>query len=211
MRARAAVAAAMRRLYGRGLVNLRGGNVSVRVVLPDGTVFVYISPSGGAKDSLGLMDVAVMGLDGGVLWGRPSSEYRLHLEIYRRRGDVYAVAHAHNPLLVAATGLGVGLDPGLLGVEARYYLGGCLGRVPALPPGSPELARAAGEALAAGCNAAVMEGHGAVAVGSGGGDPVAALVEAVDRLEVLEDLARAALASAALKRGHVGAGGTSAG
>jgi len=194
MRARAAVAWAMRVLYERGLVNPRGGNASVRVALPDGTVFVYITPSGGAKNSVEPMDVAVLGLGGHVYWGRPSSEYLLHLEAYRRVPGAAAVVHGHNPSVVAASRLGLRLDPGLLGVEASYYLGGCIGSVPELRPGSRELAEAAAGELER-CPVAVMEGHGAVAVGTGG-DVSAAIVEAVDRLVALEDLARAALAAA---------------
>jgi L-fuculose-phosphate aldolase len=196
LRLRRAVAEAMALLYHRGLVNLRGGNVSARLVLPDGTVFVYITPSGGAKHRVDPLEVAVMDLGGRVLWGRPSSEYRLHLEVYRRVPGAAAVAHAHNPAVVAADRLGLALDPGALGVEARYYLGGCVARVPELPPGTGELAEAAGEALRR-CPAAVMAGHGAVAVGQG--PPEKAVVEAVDRLEALEDLARAVLAEAALR------------
>jgi len=191
LRARRAVSWAMRLLYERGLVNLRGGNASVRLVLPGGTSFVYLTPSGGAKNSIEPLDVAVMGLDGHIYWGKPSSEYRLHLETYKRLPDARAVVHAHNPWVVLASRAGVKLDPRVLGVEASYYIGGCIARVPELPPGTKELAEAAAEALGR-CPVAVLEGHGAVAV-STRGDPVEAVVEAVDRLEALEDLARASL------------------
>jgi len=191
LRARRAVAWAMRLLYERGLVNLRGGNASARVALPDGTAFIYVSPSGGAKNSIDPLSVAVLSPEGHIYWGQPSSEYRLHLEAYRRLGDAYAVVHAHNPAAVLAARLGLRLDPRVLGVEASYYIGGCVAAVPELPPGTEELARAAAEALTE-CPVAVLEGHGAVAVGKRR-DPLEAVVEAVDRLEALEDLARATL------------------
>ncbi|NOZ89018.1 MAG: class II aldolase/adducin family protein, partial [Crenarchaeota archaeon] len=173
---------------------LRGGNASALLRLPDGSVFVYITPSGAVKPRLSEESIAVMSLDGYTYWGRPSSEYRLHLEVYRRVPGARAVVHAHNPATVQAARLELRLDPGLLGVEARYYLGGCVSRVPPLEPGTQQLAEAAAEALER-CPAAVMEGHGAVAVGYAE-DPVAAVYEAVDRLEALEDLARAALLEA---------------
>jgi L-fuculose-phosphate aldolase len=191
----------MRLVYGRGLVNLRGGNASVKVVLPDGTVFVYISPSCGAKNDINPMDVAVMDPGGHVYWGRPSSEYRMHLEVYRRVSGATAVVHAHNPSVVLALRLGVQLDPRLLGVEASYYLDGCIGNVPELPPGTQELAEAVADTLRE-CPVAAMEGHGAVAV-STRRDPFEAIVEAVDRLEALEDLARASLAVRGFTAGQV--------
>jgi len=179
----------MRILHDRGLLNLRGGNASAVLELPDGTRFVYITPSGVVKTRMKHEDIAVISPDGYVYEGRPSSEYRLHLAVYQARGDVRAVVHAHNPYAVLARRLGLELHPEALGVEARYYLGGCVAVVPEAEPGTEELARLAAEALQ-GCDVAVMEGHGAVAVGASR-DPVNAVYEAVDRLEALEDLARA--------------------
>jgi L-fuculose-phosphate aldolase len=185
----------MRILHERGLLNVRGGNASALVRLPDGSGFVYVTPSGAAKPRLREEDIAVMSPGGHVYWGRPTSEYRLHLRVYERLEGVRAVVHAHNPAAVLAAERGVVLDTGLAGVESRYYIGDCdaVPVAPFKPPGSVELAEAAAEALAR-CPVAVLEKHGAVAVGFSG-DPVAAVYEAVDRLEVLEDLARAALAA----------------
>ena len=190
-RVRRALVEAMRILHSRGLVNLRGGNASARLAMPFDVEYVYITPSGKPKPLLDPLDVAVMTIDGRVVEGKPSSEYRLHLAVYRSRSDARAVVHAHNPLTVAAARLNL-IDSVLdASVEARYYVGGCVGRVPYLEPGSQELAEAAAKALSR-CNAAVMEGHGAVAVGVAK-DPVEAVYEAVDRLEALEDAVRIAL------------------
>ncbi len=194
LRLREAIAHTMRMLYERGLINPHGGNASGLLVLPDGTAFIYITPGGALKPAMDPMDVAVMGLDGYVYWGRPSSEHRLHLAVYKAIEEARAVVHAHNPAAVQAARLGLQLDPALLGYEARYYLGSCVSRVPAHEPGTWELARAAARALAE-CPVAVMEKHGAVAVGYNR-DPVRALYEALDKLTVLEDLARAAMLEA---------------
>ncbi|ALL01350.1 Ribulose-5-phosphate 4-epimerase and related epimerase and aldolase [Pyrodictium delaneyi] len=180
---------AMRILHDRGLLNLRGGNASAVLELPDGTRFIYITPSGAIKTRMKPEDIAVMSPEGYVYEGKPSSEYRLHLAVYRTRSDVRAIVHAHNPYAVLARRLGLELRPEALGVEARYYLGNCVAAVPEVEPGTEELARLAAEALRD-CDVAVLEGHGAVAIGVSK-DPVEAVYEAVDRLEALEDLARA--------------------
>ncbi len=176
------VADAMRLLYQRGLVSLRGGNASIYD--PD-TGLVYISPSGQARHTITPRDVAVIRLDGTVVRGRPSSEWRMHVEIYRRIPGARAVAHAHPPAAVAAALAGVGLEVSSL-VEASYSLGDC-GVVPVAPwrpPGTWELARAVAGALeSSGCRGAVMERHGAVAYGE-------SMYHAVDALEAIEDLAR---------------------
>lgn len=195
---RRALVDAMRILHDRGLLNLRGGNASAVLELPDGTRFIYITPSGAVKTRMRPEDIAVMSPDGYVYEGRPSSEYRLHLAVYNARSDVRAVVHAHNPYAVLARRLGLELRTEVLGVEARYYLGRCVAAVPEAPPGTEELAQLAASALRR-CDVAVMEGHGAVAVGTSR-DPVYAVYEAVDRLEALEDLARAAVLEAVLRR-----------
>jgi L-fuculose-phosphate aldolase len=197
LRVRRALVEAMRMLHSRGLVNLLGGNASARLVLPDGTQFIYITPSGAVKPLMKAEDIAVIGLDGTVHEGRPSSEYRLHLAVYRSRGDVRAVVHAHPTFTLIAASRGLELDTSILGVEAEYYLGGCIARVPPLKPGSEELASETARALRD-CNVAVLEAHGVVAIGTSE-DPVRAVYEAVDRIEVLEEIARATILSRLLQ------------
>ena len=183
-----AVAEALRLLYERGLVQVTGGNVSVL----SGDV-VYISPTGVPRHRLTWRDVAVIGLDGSVVKGRPSSEWRMHVEVYRRlsgRG-VSAVVHAHPRSVLAASTAGLELDVNVF-TEAKLRLG-CVASVPPMEPGTWELARAVASALdSTGCKAAVMEGHGAVTVA---GDPWRAL----DAMESLEDLAWILLTSSKAK------------
>ncbi|MET1128347.1 MAG: class II aldolase/adducin family protein [Thermoproteota archaeon] len=195
-RLRRALIIAMRMLHDRGLVNLRGGNASALLLLEDGSAFIYITPAGKPKAMLEPEDVSVLDIDGHVYSGKPSSEYRMHLAIYRKRRDVRAVVHAHNPLAVLAAKLKLDLGANMLGVEQRYYIGSCIPHVPYAEPGTEDIAEAAAEALSS-CNVALLEDHGAVALGTSP-DPVEAVYEAVDRLEVLEDVARAALLSALL-------------
>ncbi|BEP17173.1 aldolase [Pyrofollis japonicus] len=192
-RLREALVDAMKILHYRGLLNIRGGNASAIYRLQDNYAFIYITPSGAVKPKLRPEDIAVIDLNANVYEGKPSSEYRLHLAIYRRRDDVRAIVHAHNPLAVLAERLGLRLDPGLLGVEARYYLGECVAIVPETEPGTEDLAKKTADALARKeCSVAILAGHGAVAVGTDN-DPEKAVYEAVDKLEVLEDLARSTI------------------
>ncbi len=192
-RLRKSIVDAMRILHERGLINIRGGNASALYRFSKDFALIYITPSGTIKPLMAPEDIAVIDLDGNVYEGRPSSEYRLHLAIYRERDDVRAVVHAHNPFTVLAKRLGLELDPSLLGVEARYYLGDCIATVPEIEPGTRELAEKTAKALARReCSTAVLEGHGAVAIGTAT-DPVHAVYEAVDKLEALEDLARSTL------------------
>ncbi len=199
---RRCVAEAMRLLYQRGLVDVRGGNVSARVRLPWGQELVYITPTGSVKPKHAVEpdDVAVVDLGGEVLEGRPSIEYRMHLEVYRRLKEASAVAHAHNPLTVALAGAGVRVEelaPRML-LELRVAAPRGVGRVPPLEPGSVELARAVGECLSR-HDVCILEEHGAVAVGFG--DPVSAVYQAVDRLELLEMASLTVLVSLLVKGG----------
>ncbi len=175
------VADVMRLLYSRGLVSVRGGNVSVR----DGER-IYISPSGMPRHLIEPGDVAVIGLDGGVVEGVPSSEWRMHVEIYKRIPRAKAVVHAHGTMTVAAAELGIPLRVGKLG-EAVYSLGEC-GVVPVVPrikPGTWELARGVAGALeSSSCRGAVMAGHGMVAYSEH------SVYHALDAVEALEELAR---------------------
>jgi ribulose-5-phosphate 4-epimerase/fuculose-1-phosphate aldolase len=191
-RRRKAIVAAGRRLGARGLISAGEGNLSVR--LGDA---LLITPSGRRKDELAPGDLVVMPLREGreaVARGarlRPSSDLAIHRAVYAARPDVLAVVHAHLPAAMALTLAGEVPDPAALPETALL-----LPRVPFVPfaaAGSDELAAAIAAALAEPPEplpgAALLERHGAVAVGATA-DPIAALDQAVDRLELLEVLCR---------------------
>ncbi len=182
------VADAMARLYKRGLVELKGGNMSIRVAIGDRDV-VLVTPSGAAKDSIDPNDVAAVMLDGQVIYGRPSSEYRLHLEIYKRIGDARAVVHAHNTFATVLREGGLPLEP-----FAGEAFNTCISWIEYRPAGSRELAEAVASKLAeTGCRVAVMERHGVVSIGVGP-DPRRALLDAIELIEAVETAALRALA-----------------
>jgi len=148
------VAEAIIHLYRRGFITLSEGNVSIR----DGERF-FITPGGLRKDRVRPEDIAVVGLDGKIIKGKPSSEYRLHLAIYRIRNDINAIVHTHPPFAVALAVSGISLEYPLLAEAVTF-----LGPVPIVPfelPSTDALAERAGEFIKKYDNL-LLENHGAV-------------------------------------------------
>lgn len=85
--------AGMRRLEGTGLNQGTSGNLSVRT--PAGFL---ITPSGIAVGRLGCRDMVPMDMQGGASGPlRPSSEWRMHRDLYAAFPEARAVVHAHPP------------------------------------------------------------------------------------------------------------------
>jgi L-fuculose-phosphate aldolase len=172
--ARRDIVEAGRRLYGRGLVAANDGNISART----GDNAVWATPTGVSKgfmteDTLVKLDLGGRVLEGG---GKPSSEIKMHLEIYRRAPEVAAVCHAHPPVATAFAAAGIPLDRALL--QEAVVLLGVVPVAAYAPPGSEELARGAAE-YCPDYNGVLLEHHGAVAWG---GD----VMQALYRLESIE-------------------------
>jgi len=195
---REAICAAGRRLGARGLISAAEGNLSIRL---EGGVLLT-TPTGRRKDELRPDDLATVPLDPAAgprpSGPPPSSDIAIHRATYRARPDVVAIAHAHLPVSMALTLAGEMPDPSALPETAHH--------LPVLPlvaygeMGSDELAARIATALAPANpplpGAVLLERHGAVAVGSqtggspSGPDLEAALVQAVDRLELVDVLCR---------------------
>lgn len=170
---------AARRLYIRGLNSTMSGNVSARSSYRN---YFWITPRSCDKASLSIEDLSLVDIETSnrVMGSEPSSEYRMHLKIYRVRDDVNAVVHTHQVYTMIAHRAGL-LRRELLeeSYEARAYLGG-IAYVPRLEPGSIELAEAVSRQLADRGNVAViMEGHGVAFIGR-------SIDEALNRAEILE-------------------------
>ena len=94
---RAALAEAARQSARQGLNPGSSGNLSVR--MSDGFL---VTPSGLANDTLQagqMVGVDMQGRSSGNL--KPSSEWRIHRDIYHARPEVNAVVHAHSPYAVS--------------------------------------------------------------------------------------------------------------
>lgn len=168
----------MSRLYNRGLISALSGNVSAR--LPEASEF-WITPSGAFKGELKPEDLVKVSLEGKVIGGfkKPSIETPFHTIIYRRRADVNAVVHSHNPITTGLALAGIEIKP--VTVEAAIILG----RVRVVPwafPGTDMLARLVGEHIE-GTKALILMNHGVIGVGRN-------LLEAETIVEALEEVAR---------------------
>ena len=166
-------------LYDRGYVAANDGNISVRV----GEGRLLITPSGVSKGRMTPDMLLVTDLDGTVIEGNrhPSSEGKMHLEVYRGRPDVNAVVHAHPPVSTAFAVCRRGLETPYL---SELVAG--LGQVPCTPSfamlSTEEVPQSVRPYLAD-HNALLLANHGALAWG---GD----LWEAFDRLETVEHTAK---------------------
>ncbi len=107
-----------------------------------------------------------------------------HLEVYRCCPEVAALVHAHPPAVLALSALGRVPAPELL-LEGKMIVPR-VEAVAVLPPGSRQLADACARAVRA-ASAVVLAEHGALTAGRD-------LWEALERIEVLELLARIDLA-----------------
>ncbi|ADV64932.1 class II aldolase/adducin family protein [Desulfurococcus mucosus] len=179
-----------RYLEEHGLNHGRSGNISLRI---PGVNHVLITPSGLVKSRLSSEDIVVVDVNGSIVEGhrKPSSEVNLHLAIYRARGDVNAVIHAHT---VYATALAVARRP-LPPVieEAILVIGGEVKVAEFAPYGTLQLAENVVKALE-GRKAALLANHGVVAVGE-------SLEEALEVLVSLERLSQVYLLSEILTGG----------
>ena len=149
-------------LYDRGYVVSNDGNLSGRMT-PDMLV--------------------VTDLEGNVLEGdrHPSSETKMHLEVYRCRPDVQAVVHAHPPVSTAFAVCRQGLETPYL---AETVVG--LGSVPCTPSfamlSTDEVPKSIRPYLPD-HNAVLLANHGALTWG-------ADLWQAFDRMETVEHTAK---------------------
>lgn len=158
-RARQSLIDACRNMNASGLNQGTAGNVSLR--WKDG---LLITPSGRPYDELQPDDIVFLNMDGTSEHEfSPSSEWRMHRDIFSARGDVNAVVHAHS---VHATAFAIcGME-----IPAVHYMIAIAGGpnircAPYATYGTPELSVLVLEALE-GRSCALMANHGMVATGS---------------------------------------------
>ncbi len=87
------------KLYDKGFVAANDGNISVKVSDNE----IIVTPTGVSKGGMKPNDLIKMTLDGKVIGsnGRPSSEVKMHIEVYKSNPGVNAVVHAHPPISTA--------------------------------------------------------------------------------------------------------------
>ena len=172
-----------------GLVRGSSGNVSARI--EEG---ILITASGVPYFKLEESGIIEIALDGKKRSGKgePSSEWRMHVEIYRRREDVTAIVHTHS---LYATAAAISLDSlPIVHDEGRILFGDEIPVSKHFPPGTWDLARAVAAALD-NRSAVLIAYHGAVAVGK-------TPEEALMRAEKVEEMAQLFWLSLFLKEEH---------
>jgi len=142
-----------------GYVEGREGNLSARseggIVIKATNIFL---------ERASARDFSIMNLSGSLISGpQPSSEYRLHLEIYKRLPSIKYVIHTHPTHSTALSYVDERIDA--ITTESQFYLGKGVPIVPIIMPGTQELASAVADVFEQGAAAVVMKAHGLVAVG----------------------------------------------
>jgi len=166
-----------RRMYTKGFVASNDGNISAR--LSDRAILV--TPTSVSKGFMSVTDILTVDYDGKVLQGtkKPTSELKMHLEVYRQRADVMAVVHAHPPIATAFAVAGKICDKVSL-PEVVFSLG-FVSLAEYGTPTTEELPRSVARHIGR-SDAILLANHGALTVG---GD----LFDAYYKMETLEHFA----------------------
>lgn len=156
---RSEIVSMSQRMSTSGLSPGRSGNISVRV---DGGML--ITPTGMHYSEMRPADIVEVRSDGRVAPGQrvASSEWRVHLAVYKARDDIGAIVHTHSLNATALSCLH-------RGIPAFHYMvaeagGDKIACAPYATYGSEQLARFAAKALGP-RSACLLANHGAVAVG----------------------------------------------
>jgi L-fuculose-phosphate aldolase len=175
-------------IYNARLATGPGGTLSAR--LNRGTT-IFVKPSGFNLGELRPgdfveVDLKTLRVVKGVL--KPSMEVAVLASCHSAREDVNAVIHAHPPFCIALSTVGLDLNTPLYPDQAVFLEK--VANLPFYPPGSEELAEAAGEAART-HNCILLKNHGVITLGS-------SLREAYYRLEIMEESAKITVFSSIL-------------
>jgi L-fuculose-phosphate aldolase len=149
------------RLHDRNLLAAADGNVSVK----ENDQTIWITPTGQTKAFMDNQELAQITQDNKIVSGKPSSERKLHLAIYRNCPTAKAVVHAHPPHAIAWS-LAFG-DMKELPYKSLPEVILATGKIPIVPyarPGSDEMGNSLLPFLPD-HKVLIMQKHGAVAWG----------------------------------------------
>lgn len=147
------------RMFAKNMVASNDGNISIR--LPDEKYL--ITPTGVSKGFLRAEELCVIDGNGAVVEGnsRPSSEYKMHLEVYRRRQDVNSCVHAHPRVATAFAVSRTELNK--LSLPEVVFSVGSIRLADYASPSSAELPLRVAEKIMD-CDALLLANHGALTV-----------------------------------------------
>lgn len=97
-----------RRVHANGWVAANDGNISIRI----GPNTILCTPTGMSKGYLTTDQLIKVDMDGNKISGElePSSEVKMHLDVYRGKENIGAVVHAHPPFATGFAVAGIALD-----------------------------------------------------------------------------------------------------
>jgi L-ribulose-5-phosphate 4-epimerase len=170
-----------KKLYTEKLVAGTSGNVSMRNFSGRENTYL-ITASGISYDIMTEDDIVEIDIDGNskIKDQIPSSEWKMHIEIYKKYPEINAIVHTHSPI---ATGFAVNhQDIPLILIEMKPFLGGDIRVSPFKPAGSEELAKVIIPYLE-NRKACLLANHGVIAVGK-------TMEEAFLAAEYVEDAAK---------------------
>jgi L-fuculose-phosphate aldolase len=168
-----------KRIWTRGYVAANDGNITVK--LSDDELLT--TPTGVSKGFMTVDMIIKCDRTGKVISGnrdfRPSSEVKMHLDIYKERPDIRSVVHAHPPFATSFAVAGIPLNKCVL-PEAIIVIGA----VPIAPYGLPSTMEIPDRArpFIQKSDAILLENHGALTLGSD-------LLNAYHKMETLEHTA----------------------
>lgn len=168
-----------KRIWQRGYVAANDGNITVK--LNDDEILT--TPTGVSKGFMSTDMIIKCNKEGNVISAnpnyRPSSELKMHLEVYKERPDVKSVIHAHPPYATSFAVAGIPLNKCVL-PEAILVIGA----VPIAPYGLPSTMEIPDSIrpLLKISDVILLENHGALTIGSD-------LFNAYHKMETLEHTA----------------------
>jgi L-fuculose-phosphate aldolase len=189
--ARADIVEVGRRLWERGYVASNDGNISVRL----DEARLMTTPKSVSKGFMTPDMMVITDLEGKKISGQrdPSSELKMHLEVYRNRPDARAVVHAHPPTATGFAVAGIPLDRAVLAEVITT-----LGSIPIAEyatPSTEELPAAVRKYVKA-HDGLLLANHGALALA---GD----VMSAYYRMETIEHFAKISLVARTLGRENI--------
>lgn len=149
-----------KKLLDKKLVAGTSGNLSLRGQADE----IYITPSGMNYLEITENDIVKINFKGEILEGdkKPSSEWMMHVEIYKNYPNYNAIVHTHSPI---ATAFAVSRKKiPLILIEMKPFLGGEIEVAPFKPSGSLELAKPLIPYLKK-SNSCLLANHGVVSCG----------------------------------------------
>jgi L-fuculose-phosphate aldolase len=146
-------------LYEKGLVVANQGNISMRY--DENTI--YITPTNISKGDVSPQNIVTMDINGNVKFSdlSPSSEYLMHLAIYRCLKNIRAIIHSHPPYATSYSFKHNKIDISDIPEAAEFLKEVII--IPYFPAGTKDLANNVASKLKNDDGIIILERHGTVA------------------------------------------------